>query len=337
MMQKGFLISLLILVQSFVYASPPTEKSYHDQEAWKELQKHLPVNYQIHAGNEPQEFFWPWHNNQIHVDYYPHPNSTAKVILLHGVGTNGRQMSLILGQPLAKAGYETFALDLPGYGLTQYPSKKAIRYDDWVQLVSDFVDAEAQKDSRPIFLYGLSAGGMLTLHTAMQNKNIKGIIGMTFLDQRDPEVKSQTMRFSALRPILLPGMKVTSKTFFGNMSVPMSLVSKMNKLTNDPAALKVMMKDKTSAGNAMSIRFLNSYMNYQPKMEISAFKQSPVLLTQPAEDQWTPLELSKPVLNQLTVPTKIVLLPKGSHYPTEKEALDQLQTSSIQFIQQNLN
>ncbi|NHB59238.1 alpha/beta hydrolase [Acinetobacter sp. 194] len=336
-MKRGFLVTILLIVQSFAYGHPPKEKSYNEQQAWKDLQQFLPEHYRIHEKNQPQEAFWSWKNNQIHLDYYPRPNSTAKVILLHGVGTNGRQMSLILGQPLAAAGYETIALDLPGYGLTQYPNKKDIRYEDWVQLVSDFVDAEAQKDARPIFLYGLSAGGMLTLHVAMQNQNVKGIIGMTFLDQRDPLVKSQTMRFSSLKPVLLPGMKVTSKTVFGNIAIPMSWVSKMNTLTNNHDALNVMLKDKTSAGNSMSIRFLNSYMNYQPKMEISAYKQAPVLLTQPAEDRWTPLDLSEPVLEQLKVPTQVVMLPKGSHYPTEAEALEQLRQSSIQFIQKNLN
>ena len=120
-------------------------------------------------------------------------------------------------------------------------------------MVSDFVDAESKKDDRPIFLYGLSAGGMLTLHVAMQNKNIKGIIGMTFLDQQDLDVKKGTMRFSPLSPLLLPGMQITAKTPFGGIPLPMSLVSKMSKLTNDPQALKIMLKDRTSAGNTMSI------------------------------------------------------------------------------------
>ncbi len=270
----------------------------------------------------------------MHVHAYPRPEAKAKVILLHGVGTNGRQMSLVLGHPLAQAGYETMALDLPGYGLTKYPKKRAIRYDDWVKLVSDFVDTEAQKDQRPIFLYGLSAGGMLTMHVAMQNKHVKGIIGMTFLDQQRLGVKKETMRFSPLSPVLLPSMQMTAKTPFGNIGLPMSLVSRMSKLTNDPEALKIMLKDKTSAGNFMSVKFLDSYMNYQPAYSVSSFTQCPVLLTQPAEDRWTPLELSQPVLDRLNVPHQVVMLPHGGHYPVEADALEQLKQSSIAFIEQ---
>ena len=334
---QRFFISLLVFIQSMTWANPPKEKSYADQEAWKQLQLRMPEQYRISQNELPQEYFWAWKNNQVHVDFYPRPHSTAKVILLHGVGTNGRQMSLVLGHPLAQAGYETMSLDLPGYGLTQYPSKSKIRYDDWVELVSDFVDQEAKKDDRPIFLYGLSAGGMLTLHVAMQNKNIKGIIGMTFLDQQNLNVKKGTMRFSPMSPVLLPSMKLTAQTPLGNLKVPMSWVSKMSKLTNDSEALDIMLKDKSSAGNFMSLKFLNSYMNYQPSQAIADFNQCPVLLTQPAEDHWTPLALSQDVMSQLKVKHEIVLLPKGGHYPVESEALVQLHQSIIAFIQRNLN
>lgn len=49
------------------------------------------------------------------------------------------------------------------------------------------MEAEAGKHpGRPIVLYGLSAGGMLAYHVAARVKPgvVKGIVGMTFLDQR---------------------------------------------------------------------------------------------------------------------------------------------------------
>lgn len=335
-MMKRFFIALMAFFQSIAWANPSPQRSYADQEAWKKLQQRMPEEYRLNEQQRPQEYFWPWKNHQVHVDFYPHPSAQAKIILLHGVGTNGRQMSLVLGHPLAQAGFETLSLDLPGYGLTQSPSQSKIGYEDWIQLVSDFVDTESKKDDHPIFLYGLSAGGMLSLHVAMQNINIKGIIGMTFLDQQDLDVKKGTMRFSPLSPLLLPSMQIIAKTPFGGIPLPMSLVSKMSKLSNDPQALKIMLKDRTSAGNTMSIHFLNSYMNYKPPYHVSSFVQCPVLLTQPAEDHWTPLSLSQKVLKRLSVPHEVVMLPKGGHYPVEKEALDQLKISSIEFIEKNL-
>ena len=73
------------------------------------------------------------------------PCCNAKIILLHGVGANGRQMIWVLGHPLVQAGYETMSLDLPSYGLTTYPSKSDIRYEDWIKLVSDCIDSDPRQ------------------------------------------------------------------------------------------------------------------------------------------------------------------------------------------------
>lgn len=61
------------------------------------------------------------------------------------------------------------------------------------------------------------------------------------------------------------------------------------------------------------------------------------VLTQPAQDRWTPLPLSQPVMQQLTVPNETVMLDHGGHYPVEAEALAQLLSSSIRFINNNLH
>lgn len=336
---KKIMISLLILIPTLptqAWSNSTTPRFYSQQTAWQDLQQRFPADYQLKPETVPQEYFWPWRSHQIHIDHYPNPQAAAKVILLHGVGTNGRQMTLVLGHPLAAAGYETIALDLPGYGLTQTSKGKEIVYADWIQAVSDLVDQETAKDSRPIFLYGLSAGGMLALHVAMQNPRVQGVIGMTFLDQRHKKVKKGTMRFSAISGISLPSLRLSAKTPLKNIRLPMRWVSKMSLLSNDPQALKIMLADKTSAGNAMNIRFLNSYLNYQPKHEINAIQHGAVLLTQPEQDHWTPLELSQPVLDELKVPYQVVMLPEGGHYPVEAAALAQLKQSTIQFIEQQL-
>lgn len=64
--------------------------------------------------------------------------------------------------------------------------KATVTYDDWVDLGCELVKAEAAKaPGRPIILYGLSAGGMLAYQVAARVPTlVKGIVGMTFLDQR---------------------------------------------------------------------------------------------------------------------------------------------------------
>lgn len=311
-----------------------TRQRYANQQSWRQLQEYLPVELRLGDDDVPDEEFWPWRGHNVHLERYVRPDSPVKVILHHGVGTNGRQMSLILGAPLAGRGIETVAVDNLGYGLTDVATGHQTRYDDWVDLVVDLIAMERERDDRPIFLYGLSAGGMLTYHVAARCRpdELRGIIGMTFLDHRLPQVRAET----AVHPLVGRSAGLlgpTARTPLANLRVPMRMVSKMRALANDPGAMKVFLADRTSAANVVSMRFLDTYMNYVPAVEPEDFSTCPVLLTQPAEDRWSPLHLSAPVLSRITkVPTSTVMLEGAGHYPLEQPGLTQLLDAVHDFV-----
>jgi len=79
-----------------------TMTTYAEQSHWHEIQQFLPQAFQLRPTDEPTEEWWRWQRHQIHLDCYRNPDAPLKVILFHGVGTNGRQMSTILGAPLAR-------------------------------------------------------------------------------------------------------------------------------------------------------------------------------------------------------------------------------------------
>ncbi|WP_258178813.1 alpha/beta fold hydrolase [Burkholderia multivorans] len=107
---------------------------YMDQSAWRDLQQFLPARLRLESEDQmPTEEFWEWRGNKVHLDRYLNPNAPAKIILHHGVGTNGRQLNLIVGKPMADRGWEVTAIDNLGYGMTPAP-KEPHSYDDWVQL-----------------------------------------------------------------------------------------------------------------------------------------------------------------------------------------------------------
>jgi alpha-beta hydrolase superfamily lysophospholipase len=299
--------------------------TYAQQEEWRRIQSFLPIEFQLQPGQEPQEEWWPWREHRIHLDCYRNAAAPLKVILLHGVGTNGRQMSTILGAQLARRGLEAIAIDMPEYGLTQVGRGKPVRYDDWVQAGSDLVDAELAKDGRPVVLYGLSAGGMETYHVAALNKKVKGIVGMTFLDQRDQRVRDETAFNLFMSRVGVPLALLADRTPFAGLRMPMAAASKMHTLVNDKAALKACMADKTSAGKWVTMSFLASYMTYRPAVEAEDFDVCPILLTQPAQDRWTPLHLSEPFLQRIKhVPVKVTMLDNAGHYPLEQPGLNQM-------------
>lgn len=129
-----------------------------------------------------------------------------------------------------------------------------------------------------------------------------------------------------------PLMHLAARTSLAAVKYPMTLASKMSALANDPGAMKVFLSDRTSAANRVSIRFLDTYMNYQPAVEPEDFDACPVLLTQPAQDRWSPHYLSVPVLDRITkVPVDTVMLDNAGHYPLEEPGLEQMQEAIAGF------
>ncbi|RFU40764.1 alpha/beta hydrolase [Actinomadura logoneensis] len=308
---------------------------YRDQRAWRELQCFLPERLRLTDETAPEEDFWDWRGHRVHLDRYPKPDAKAKVVLLHGLGTNGRQLSLILGAPLAQRGYETVAPDNLGFGLTQVESGTTFSYDDWVRLVVDFLLHERARDDRPIILYGQSAGGMLTYQVAARapRGTVAGIVGMAFLDQRDRRVRDETAHDRLTARVGAPIIERLARTPLAAVRYPMSLASKMSALANDPRAMKVFMRDRTSAASWVSLRFLDGYMNYTPEVEPEDFDACPVLLTQPAMDRWTPLHLSEPFVARIAkVPVETVMLDNAGHYPMEEPGLTQMREAVADFV-----
>lgn len=309
---------------------------YRKQEAWKEIQRILPEDYHFTDKFVPTEEWWEWKGHKVHLDCFRNPDAEVKIIMLHGVGTNGRQMSMILGGPLAKAGYETIAIDMPTYGLTEVNRQAKVIYDDWIELGNDYINHELSKDSRPVFLYGLSAGGMETYDVACRNGKVKGIVGMTFLDQQNNDVRNTTTRNWFMSHVAVPMLGFFNKMGFGKMKIKMSIASKMWALCNNDMAMKAFIKDKTSAGNSCTVAFLDSYMHHKLLCNPEKFDVCPILLTQPEKDRWTPLRLSKPFLDKIQkVDVKIVMLPNGGHYPVESSALLKMREEIIAFINEN--
>lgn len=306
-------------------------KTYREQKTWQLMQKYLPEHNRITEKFHPTEEFWLWENNKIHLDTYRNSSSKAKVILLHGVGGNGRLLSFI-GIPLYKNGLEVIAPDLPGYGYSQI-NEKVIDYSLWIDLVNDLINHELEKDNRPIFLLGLSAGGMLAYHVACVNKKIAGLIATNLSDQRVQEVRDASAINIVMSRLGVHFINFLNKVR-GKTQLPMKLVADMKAIVNDKNVLKLLLKDETSSGSKVSIRFIHSLMNEAPKTEPETFNLCPVLLAHPEKDQWTGLNLSKLFFDRLNIKKELKLLKNAGHFPIEEPGLKQLEKYTIDFIEE---
>jgi len=113
--------------------------TYESQDTWKTIEQFLPSRLHLKDGQQPIEEWWENRGHQIHLDRWRNTKASLRVIMHHGVGTNGHQMSMILGVPLFKAGFEVVAIDMPGYGCTKVNKTGGPHsYKDWVDIADDF-------------------------------------------------------------------------------------------------------------------------------------------------------------------------------------------------------
>lgn len=119
--------------------------------------------------------------------------------------------------------------------------------------------------------------------------------------------------------IAITMLALSLKLGLGKIPLKMRVAYKIWALCNNDNVMKAFMKDKTSASNSCTVKFLNTYINHRPLINPEDFDTCPILLTQSKNDRWTPLRLSKPFLNRINnVDTKIVMLENGGHYSVKK-------------------
>ncbi|CAH6814946.1 alpha/beta hydrolase [Vibrio chagasii] len=310
------------------------KKYYKEQNsAWIDVQQFLPKEYRWEQDFAPEESFIPWRNSTLHVERFPNPNASHKVILLHGVGTNSRLLNLVAGAPLAAAGYEVVALDMPYYGMTDN-NEPRITYHDWVEIGCDLVRSEIEADGRPVVLYGLSAGGMLAYHIAAETRLVSGIMGMCFIDPASETARRRMSTRPTMDEISFKILPALPRGFIGKINVPVKMLLKMEALVNDKQALKLLMSDKCSGGASVSLEFINSMLEYEPEMAFEDFDLCPIILLQPEKDNWTPFSVTEPFWERVAAKKEMITLGNASHYPIEQPGLSQMNDAMVKFIQQ---
>jgi alpha-beta hydrolase superfamily lysophospholipase len=309
-------------------------KDYTAQNDWKEIVRRLPENNRITSEVKPEESFIDWEECKIHIDSYRNPGAEAKIILLHGVGGNGRLLSFI-GVPLFKRGFEIIAPDLPGYGYSEVPAN-AITFPTWIRVVDFIIKNEQEADSRPVFLFGLSAGGMLAYQSAALNRRVSGVIATNLLDQRIKYVRDKSAGNIIISRLGKPLLRVLSKVN-PHIKLPMKALANIRAIVNNAEIQKILLKDKTSSGVSVPIAFVLSLLNADPVLEPYDFDICPVLLVHPEKDNWTPLELSSIFFNQIKSRKEMVILQNAGHFPIEDPGLKQLEDSVAEFADNIIN
>ena len=306
-----------------------TLPTYDSHPLWHMYQPHFPPGMRCTPSSTPREEYWKWRGLDVHLDRLAVPKSPIKVIVLHGAGAYGRVMApaAVLAQ---RYGYETVTPDLPGYGLTRVP-RKQMTYSLWIDCVCDLIDAEIARDNRPVVLFGVSLGGLLAYQAAAKSRKVIGLVATTLADPRERAVR----RGFARHPLLgTAGLWLLDKlsAITDGPPLPMSMMSRMNKISNNPALSALVQSDRLGGGSWVPARFLRTLMTTAPAIEPEAFTHCPVLLAHPGDDRMTDIALSRRFFERLAAPKRMIVLDGASHMPTEHPGVDQLEVAVLEFL-----
>jgi len=315
----------------FALTSGPekTLPTYAALDGWRAYQPFFPESMRCTPDTTPSEESWRWNGIDVHIDRLAVPRSPIKVIVLHGAGAYGRVMA-----PAAviarRHGWETVSPDLPGYGLTSV-ARRRLTYPLWIDCVSALIDAEIARDGRPVVLFGVSLGGLLAYHAAARSKRVVGLVATTLADPREPAVRQGFARTKLLGSA---GLWLLAKlhALTDGLPLPMRFVSKMDRISNDPALAAICARDPLGGGNWVPARFLRTLMNTEPDLEPEDFRVCPVLLAHPGVDRMTDISLSRRFFDRLAAPKQMVVLEGASHMPIEHPGVDQMESAVVDFV-----
>jgi alpha-beta hydrolase superfamily lysophospholipase len=206
-----------------------------------------------------------------------------------------------------------------------------VSYDNWIQVVSDLIDAEIERDGRPVVLFGVSLGGMLAYQAACRSGEVSGVIATTLADPSDRATREQLARHPMLAR--LGGPLLTSlRPITDSISLPIKWLSRMHHVSNEPEIVKLLVKDRTSAGSWVPLRFMRTLMGSRPLIAPEDFELCPVLLAHPEVDRMTPLRFSRSFYDRLGGDKELVILENAGHMPLETPGIDQLERAVLRFL-----
>ena len=278
----------------------------------------LPPHHQHAASLAPQSTWWRWHGHRVHIARAPEPGAPARVLLVHGAGGHSGALWPIAAL-VASRGIDISAVDLPLYGRTRSPDPAAVRYDTWVDLLIDLVEAE--RDHRPLVILGASIGGLLAYEVAARSPHVAAVAATCLLDPGNWRARAHMTRAGALGVLGGP-LSMLARGRLAHTMVSMSAVANLRRMSRDRALSRLCSIDPRGGAARVPLGFLASYLRFThtpPERN-----RTPVTLLHPGRDAWTPVELSTRVLSRAAGPADLVILRECGHFPVEDPGITEL-------------
>lgn len=281
----------------------------------------LPAEVRERAVVAPERTWWDWKGRRVHVARARRDDSPVRAIGIHGAG--GYSDALWPAASLAAArGFDVAMPDLPLYGRTVEPDPGSGTYADWIDLLCDFVIAE--DDGRPLLILGASMGGMLGYEVAARTDRVATVVATCLLDPGDPDARRAASRFSFLGGPA-PALLRASAAVAPRLRLPIGLLADLQNMSRDADLSELCAADPRGGGGRVPLGWLADYFTFRHARP-EDFTTTPVVLAHPAEDAWTPPEVSLRFLDRIAAPTRVEMLENCGHYPIEQPGIAHLET-----------
>ncbi|MGW3634616.1 alpha/beta hydrolase [Streptomyces sp. NPDC005122] len=257
----------------------------------------------------------------IHLDRYPDPQASVRLVILHGGAGYGRMM-LPFARHFSALGIEVLAPDLPGYGLTD-TGHTCFAYGDWIALTADLLAAEHASDGKHAILLGFSMGGILACQAAaaLQWRGVLGVVATSLLDPGVQDVGTGSARWPGLHRRLGGLMSYTAAA--DRLSVPLRWVGALDRVTNDPEANKIIASDPLGGGGRVPWRFLRTYAcgGVDIPALTAATPPDRLAVAYPSNDRLVPSSFSLACHKDIGGTRAPIALPDAGHIPIEADSM----------------
>lgn len=285
----------------------------------------LPPEHRAAAATVPETTWWHWQGYDVHIARARRADASARLLVSHGAGGHSGTLWPIAAL-LADRGLDIAVVDLPLYGRTVSPDPVKVRYDDWVRMLVDLVEAE--HDDRPLVLLGASIGGMLAYEVGARASHVSHVAATCLLDPQDRRARAHMTRFGPLG-ILGASLAALMRGQLAELMIPMRWVANFSKMSRNPALSRMCAADPLGGGARVPLGFLASYLRYTHAPPESM--RAPVTLLHPSRDAWTPVELSMRVFRRLSSPGAVVMLRGCGHFPIEEPGVSDMISAVLEL------
>lgn len=166
-------------------------------------------------------------------------------------------------------------------------------------------------------------GGMLAHEAATKTGAADSVVATCLLDLRDPVVRHHLTRTPWPARLGLPMLRAVAGPV-GNLRIPIRWLANMRAMSNDARLVDLVLHDINGGGNRVPLGFLKSYLESSPAIEPELVREPEFVLAHPADDRWTPVELSLRFFDRISAQKRLVLLDGAGHYPIETPGVNQL-------------